>query len=332
MKRIINFIKKDYTLALRDSIALYIILAPLLLALAVRLFLPTVEDVKLNFIVSGGIGHEVVAQLSEFGTVETLDTNEEVYARIAKIDAVPGLVVENGDFKMVFEGNEPREIVESYKLVFEKVINGNAAYPARLEALSNKKPMLYGLMSTIIVMTALFLGGAVSGFNIVAEKDSKAIRAMAATPLRMGTYLLSRGISAILVSILIGMLSAWILSGAGIDYGKLALSLLAAGPLVAAITLLIGRMADNQINSIAAIKLIMPVYLTLPLAALFLPQKFLFVLFPLPNYWAFRSYQHIFLSEGTSGDFYLSVAVLFGLGALVVLTLSKLFRKHFGLR
>lgn len=332
MKRIMSIIKKDYALALRDSIALYIIIGPLLLAVAVRLFLPTVEDVKLNFIVDKSIQSEYIAQLESYGTVESLDSANQVYERVNKTDAAAGLVMENDQIKVIFEGNEPREIIQSYTAVFEKVLNQNDEYSTKLSVLSDKKPMLYGLMSTIIVMTALFLGGTVSGFNIVTEKDTKAIRAMAVAPLKMSTYLFSRGIVAVVTSVVIGILSAFILAGTSIDYTKLVAALLASSPLIVIITLLIGRMADNQINSIAAIKLIMPVYLTLPLASLFIPAQFQFVLYPLPNFWAFQSFQHLFLSEGSTSNFYLGISILFVLGAIALLALSRLFRTHFGLR
>lgn len=331
MNRIIRIIQKDYKLALRDSIILYLIIGPLLLALAVRLFLPNIEDVKLNFIVDEGIGNKYSEQLKAYGHVE-VESKENVYDRVNKNDAVPGVVLENEKPKIIFEGNEPQELINSYSVIFEMVFNENNEYNITSKNLSDKKPMLYSLMSTIILMTALFLGGTVSGFNIVAEKNTNAIRSMSVTPLKMRTYLFSRGFVAVITSIVIGILSALILSGTSIDYQKLIISLICASPLVVIITLLIGRMADNQINTIAAIKLIMPVYLTLPLASLLIPQRFLFILYPLPNFWAFQCSQHIFYSEGSINDFYTANIILFALGTIILLFLSKISKKHFGLR
>ncbi len=332
MNRITSIIKRDYVLALRDSIAIYIIIAPLFLALAVRLFIPAVEDVKFNFIVQDSLRSEYISQLEAYGTVQKLQSKEEVINRVNKTDAVPGVILEDNQAKIIFEGNEPQDLINNYISIFEKVLNQNTEYDLSIKTLSDKKPVLFGLMAIIIIMTALFLGGTVSGFNIVTEKDTKAIRSMAVTPLKMSTYMFSRGLVAVITSIVIGIFSALILSGASINYVKLVLLLVASSPLIVIITLLIGRMADNQINSIAAIKVIMPVYLTLPLVTLFIPKAFQILLYPLPNYWAFVSLQHIFLYEGSSTAFYIALAILFVLGSIYLLILSKMFRKHFGLR
>ncbi|MEW9121336.1 MAG: ABC transporter permease [Thermotaleaceae bacterium] len=332
MKRIISIIKKDYALALRDSIVLYIIIGPLLLALAVRLFIPTVENPTLNFIVEDSIPLKYISQLEAYGTVEVIQSKEGVINRVNKTDAVPGIILEDNQPKIIFEGNEPQGVIDNYITIFEKVLNQNTEYALSLKTISDRTPMFYGLTTIIIIMTALFLGGTVAGFNIVTEKDTKVIKSMAVTPLKMSTYMFSRGLVAIITSIIIGILSAMILSGTSINYVKLVLTLISSSPLVVIIALLIGRMADNQINSIAAIKVIMPVYLTLPLASLFIPKAFQVLLYPLPNYWTFYSLQHIFLSEGASTKFYIALATLFVLGSVYLLILSKMFRKHFGLR
>jgi len=332
VNRILSIIKKDYTLALRDSIALYIIIGPLLLAFAVRLFLPSVEDVKFNMAAEQSISSQTIEALSQYGEVEIFDSKDDVIHRVNMTDAIPGLVLEEGQIRVIFEGNEPQATIQTYTTLLEKVLLDNSDYA--LSSLSDDldKPMLYGLMSTIIIMTALFLGGTVSGFNMVAEKDTKVIRSMAVTPLKMHTYLFSRGIVAIVTSLIIGLLSAIILSGITVNYFNLTLVLLASSPLIVIITLMIGRLADNQINSIAAIKIIMPVYLTLPLASLFIPQSLQVILYPLPNYWAFISLQSVFNAAEITGSFYMGLLALFISGSLYLFILTNRFRKHFGLR
>lgn len=332
MNRFVSIIKKDYSLSLRDNIALYIIVAPLLLAFAVRLFIPTVSEVTLNFIIEDSVSSEYINQFDSYGTVELLENKERVIDRVNRTDAVAGIFVAEDRHKIIFEGNEPQEVIDSYVSVFEKVLNNNDEYPLSSQTLSENEPILYGIISIVIIMTALFLGGTVSGFNIVAEKDSGAIKSLAVAPLRMNTYIISKGAVAIITCLITGVISTMILSATSVNYLKLVLTLISSGPMAIIIALLIGRMASNQINSIAAIKVIMPVYLTLPLVSLFIPQMFQIFLYPLPNYWAFISLQHIFLSNGSSASFYTALTALSVSGIVYLFILSKVFRRHFGLR
>ncbi|AKL95762.1 ABC-2 type transporter [Clostridium aceticum] len=220
----------------------------------------------------------------------------------------------------------------SYEPILETILNENPKFQMTSRQIGDKQPILYGIMSMVIVMLAIFFGGTVSGFNIVAEKDTKTIRSMSVSPLKMSGFVAARGVVAILISIIIGLLSSLILAGVTVNYYKILLMLLASSSMTVIIALLIGRIANNQISSIATIKVIMPVFIALPLVSLFIPKSWQLLLYPLPNYWAFMSLYHIFLGEGSSTWFFASISALFLTGTIYLLVLSKTFKNHFSLR
>ena len=57
------------------------------------------------------------------------------------------------------------------------------------------------------------MAGMTTGFNIIEEKESGAIRAIATTPFRLWEFLMARGIMVIVFSIVILILSIIILLG-----------------------------------------------------------------------------------------------------------------------
>jgi len=332
MRKIISIIKKDFALSLRDNIVIYIIIAPLLLALAIRMFLPSVDEIKLSFVMEESIPSSYMEEIQKFGDVEVLPTTDAVIERVGQSDAIPGIILRDNVVKVIFEGNEPQSILNSYTPILESIFNENPQLNITTRQVGENQPILYGVMTIIIVMTAIFLGGTVSGFNIISEKDTNVIRSMAVSPLKMRDFVIARGIIATSISVVIGLLSSLILVGFAVDFSKVLLLLLASSSMAVIISLLIGRIANNQINSIAAIKVVMPVFITLPLASLFIPKVWHLVLYPLPNYWAFIGLQHIFLSEGSTSWFYISIAMLFLISNIYLVAISKIMKKHFGLR
>ncbi|AKL95759.1 hypothetical protein CACET_c23130 [Clostridium aceticum] len=92
MKKIISIIKKDFILSLRDNIVVYIMVAPLLLALALRMFLPSVEEIKLNFVIEENAAAFYLETLQQYGDVEVLPHAEAVKERVGQTDAIPGII------------------------------------------------------------------------------------------------------------------------------------------------------------------------------------------------------------------------------------------------
>ena len=112
MKRIITFFKLDMKLAQRDSIAVYSLVSPVLLAVIVRLVIPTVQDVSVTLAVSRSVDSAVVERLEEFGEVELYESEGEVIDRVNENDDVSGILYRDGRYVAVLEGNEAPESAE----------------------------------------------------------------------------------------------------------------------------------------------------------------------------------------------------------------------------
>lgn len=326
MKTILNLMRQDLTTALRDNIVLYMIISPLLLALLVRLFLPSVEATGLSLALSRQVDEDTVAALENYAALETFATAEEVVARVEQNDAVPGLILQGGEFVLLFEGNEPEAIIEAGQAVLTAVTAEEQLVQFEARSIGESSSLFREILILSLVMLALLLGGVVSGFNIIDEKDSKAVTALAVTPLGLRRYIAARTIFAAVVALIVTIGTAMILTGTGVNYLLLAVAIAASVLIIAALTLIVGGFANNQVSAIAVIKVLMPLYLALPIVSLFVPEHWQVIFYPLPNYWQFKMLKILFFDGEITGQFWLAMLLTFILSVLLLIVLLKITR------
>lgn len=328
MKAILNLLRQDLATALRDNIVLYMIVSPLLLALLVRLFLPSVEATGLTIALSGQVGDDLAAALEDYAVVEIFDTEEEVIARVEQNDAVPGVIVEDGEPVLLFEGNEPEPIIGAGKAVISAVTSPERLIEFEARSIGESSSLFREILILSLVMLALLLGGVVSGFNIIDEKDTRAVSALAVTPLGLRRYIIARTLMAVVVASLVTTGTALILSGAAINYLLLAITIAASILIIAALTLTVGGFANNQVSAIAVIKVLMPIYLALPIVSLFVPGHWQIIFYPLPNYWQFQMLRSIFFGSQMTGSFWMALLLTLLLSGALLLIMFKITRSR----
>lgn len=326
MKAILNLLRQDLATALRDNIVLYMIVSPLLLALLVSLFLPSVETTGLTIALSGQVGDDMTAALEDYAVVEIFDTDEEVVTRVEQNDAVPGVILKDEEMVLLFEGNEPEPIIEAGKVVMSAVTSPERLIEFEARSIGESSSLFREILILSLVMLALLLGGVVSGFNIIDEKDTRAVSALAVTPLGLRRYIIARTLGAFVVASLVTTGTAVILSGATINYLLLAIAITASILIIAVLTLIVGGFANNQVSAIAVIKVLMPIYLALPIVSLFVPVRWQLIFYPLPNYWQFQMLRNIFFGTQITGSFWMALLLTLLLSGALLLIMLKVTR------
>lgn len=332
MKKIWSYLRQDFTTALRDNIVLYTILAPLLVAVLLKAFLPSVEEAGLHFAVEREVGDAVVASLEQYGSVELYDHAAAVVDRVERPDTVAGIVSGNGSLRLIFEGDEEPGIMESFEAVTAKVAAGYDLVELTTISVSEADSLLNQILFAALIMMAALIGGTVAGFNIVDEKESRAIQAAAVTPLRLSHYITARGLLSVITGGIITLGTGLILAGSDINYGLLLLLIAFSGFVITAIGLAVGGTANNQITAIASLKVIMPVYMTIPIVTIFVSEKYQYLFYILPNYWQFQAVREVFFPGSTGYGFWLPAWLTLVLGAVFLAVIVKVFRRRFQIR
>jgi ABC-2 type transport system permease protein len=328
IRRIFNLLQQDLTNALRDSILLYMMVAPLLLSLGASLFLPSIDQVTAVFAVPAQADPAFVTELSQYGRVEIYPNLEGVKERVLRMDDAVGFIPEAGSYRLLLEGSESPEAAQLGSAVLTAVLADSPLADYQWTQDSTARSFITEYGTILLIMIAVLLGALVMAFNIIEDKETRAISALGVSPLSMLELTLARGLFALLLGFILVIGTSLILAGTTINYGLLTVGFLFSIALPVFIGYIIGGAADNQLKAIAILKFVMLVYLTLPAVTIFIPRAYHMYFYILPNYWMWMIYENVFIGQlGPVGFWTACLITLASSMALVALTMPILRRQ-----
>ncbi|MFW6213631.1 MAG: ABC transporter permease [Spirochaetota bacterium] len=338
MSRMIALMKFDTKNALRDSLVLYVVIAPILLAIGLRVFLPSVEGSVATIAVAVPSGNPAAVafadRLEAYGRVERYESAAEVEERVLGTDDAGGFVPAAGDtggeggaWRIVLEGNEPAASVEVMQAVGVAASSDTLVGEYTVTEEGTRSPFRE-YASVALIMLCSLIGGVAVAFTMIEEKEQNVTRAFTVTPLSPFGYFAARGILAAFMGTAIGTVGHLVLVGTTVPFARFALAIVAAAPLPLLVALLVGGIAKNQIQAVAALKVVMLVYLTIPFVSIAVPRSWHWVFYPFPNYWMFRSFEDIYVTGARIGDLPLAAAVTAVGGLVVLVALGMSMRKQ----
>jgi ABC-2 type transport system permease protein len=331
MRQILSLLRQDVTNSLRDNVILYMIVAPILLALGARALLPSLEEIKITFAVDTAVDEPIIERLDAFGDVELHDSREAVVARVERADDVPGIVPDGDGYAVILEGNEP-EGEEIASVVMSSILSDDALATYEHSQLTENRSLVAEYGAITLVMMAVMLGAVIAGFIMVDEKESGAIQALAVSPLTMRQFTLARAIFALVVSTFMAMVSSAILVGTAVHYGLLLLGCVIGAGVGTLVGYIIGGFSSNQLEAMALIKVLMIVYLTLPFVTIFIPRNWHWPFYPLPNYWMWQIFENLYIGQLGPVGFWGASGLTVALSAVGLLILRPFLMQRLKLR
>ncbi len=328
LARILSIVRKDLAYTRKEHILLYMLLFPLVLAVAMRLFLPSVEQLDMTFAIDQSVPAEIAAQLETYAKLETVTDRNQLEERVQRFDDVPGIYYENGRYFVLLEGNESSAIQDLPGAILDRL---NVGEPAKVERESLGRASLFRqFVAIMLVITCGAIGGLAIGLSIVNDRETRTLRAYAVSPLSTLEYIVGKSSVALILALGLSLaVAAIIMGGTAIDYGRLTVAVLASLGINIAIGLVLGLLANNQITAIAVVKVLFIITQGIPVAALLIPARFLPVLYPFPNYWAFESLRRILVEPGLST--LLSNSIAFFSSLLLIAVMVPVIRRKFRL-
>ncbi|MFO7928878.1 MAG: ABC transporter permease [Candidatus Humimicrobiaceae bacterium] len=327
MVKIISLLFKDFTLARRDNIILYMIIAPILIAVIMALFIPSFESGSLTFAVNSEEDN-LVEELESYGNVETFESSGKIRERVSANDDVAGIIKENGSYKVILEGNENSELGETVAIILESILRDGNLAGYRYTVLGDNRSLLKQYTAIFLILMSILMAGMMVGFNIIDEKETGAIKALSISPIKLAHLLLARSIIVLALSLLLSVASSVILLGVSINFWKLIVGVIFSSSLGILLGITVGGIADNQIKGIAVVKVLSLPFTLLPAASIFIPEKYKIFLYPFPNYWMFRIFKNVFIDIDNMGDFWISNIITISITvALMLVVLIALRNK-----
>jgi ABC-2 type transport system permease protein len=321
MRRIGSLLRKETIKALRDNIVLYGALSPILLALVLGLLIPDMEGMKVTVAVEKGVETRLIEGLTNYAEVEILETRDGVRKRVEKNDDIAGIVRDNGQYVVLLEGNEAGEAEEIASTLLNMILSGEPMSEYRHESLGATNSRIREILGALILLTATLIGGFIVGFGIVDEKETKMVHALSVSPMRLREFILSHALFCAITSVILAVLSGFVFARTSISYWMVVVSMLSAVGVGLLLGFLIGGLADNLISAIAVVKFLMLAFMGIPIASLFTPDKFHWIFYPFPNYWAYQSCLKVFDGGNQAFSFAVTngITILLSLAVLALL-------------
>jgi len=332
IKRIKNMIQKDIVSARRDNIILYTLLAPIIIAIIMTLVVPTVETSTVSFAVESSLDNSIADQIDHYGEVESFATRQQVINRVEAYDEAIGVIETRNGLEIILEGNETGEVAEIAYSILNHITREGPEADFSYSYLEQTSSFIKEYTAIMVILMIIMVSGVMAGFNIIDEKESGAIRALAVTPLRLYQYILSRVVIVLFLSMVLSLICTAILLGASFSYIKLIIGTIFSSSLGVLLGIAIGAVADNQIKGIALLKAIAFPFTLIPLASIFIPERFQPLLYPFPNYWAYRIYKNIFIGYKGYDDFWLVGALTLFITLVIIVIVTHSFKKRIKLK
>ena len=329
MKKILAIFIRDITVNKRDFLALYIILFPLLFAIAINLISPSVNDTTVNLVLIDGENIEQIEFFEQFAKVDIVQDEEELIERVSRRDTYVGVLPNETGYYILAEGNEGDQMIDFSKMLLTMYelgadVNDSNAYIHSFGR--TVSPLKQMLVNTGLIFTSI-LGGMLIAINIVEEKVDKTIKAIHVTSISRLGYLLGKSMMGLIMPIYGGLALILLTGFSGINYGQLLLLILVSSILSMLVGLIEGLTNDDVMNAAANIKI-----LFLPLAASIaglelLADKWQPLFWWSPFYWAYKGNKAILAYNASWSQVLLYGGIVLLLSGIVYLYLAPKIRK-----
>lgn len=301
MKSIIMSIVREFKLIFRDGITIYMAIAPALLALVFIFVFGSVQQSSISLAVEKSLPQEYITKLQAVADIEYLNDLEALKSRVKGPDSIAGVYMQDGNIKVLVEGNEAQGFAESRQaLVSTAVSSNNLVYES--EMIKGKDSLAFIISMASIFLLSLFMGGAALGIGGVAERESGVIRALSISPMSLWAYIISKIIPALLFGI-IGVSASSLIMGRADALPQFIMLAISSVFVSGMIIFIIITLAGNQIAAVGALKIIMPLFLAIGISAVFIPQKWIVLYYALPMYWQYTAIDAIITNMKPSFQF-----------------------------
>ncbi|MFZ5353736.1 MAG: ABC transporter permease [Bacillota bacterium] len=286
MLRLLSIFRRDLKSSFREFLLLYIIAAPILFAIGLRFFIPSVNAVSIQFAMEKSMDISVIEEFNKYGSVELFDNSDELNSRVKKADDIVGIARNAaGDYTVILEGNEKASSrYMAYQIVNKlQGLGTDIAISFTDIGESISSVAVYGTSSVILM--AIILSGIVIGLNIIEEKESKTISALSITPMRRMEFILGKSTAGFILPIIELFAILWILNMLHVNLLMMLIMTVSSSLIAIIFGFLIGVLSSNQISGIANMKFLLLFVSASYIGAVVLPEVYHKFLYWSPIYW-----------------------------------------------
>ncbi len=321
LKKIFRIFLRDIKSTRREPIAIYISVMPILLAIAITLFAPGLNDTTVNLALLDSDEPAHIEYMQQFAKVELFDNTDAIERRVAKRDDVAALIPKGDSYEVVLQGDE-HEAVETYAVMLESLYQTGAnAQDTETQIMSfgHTVPPLKTKLTNMLISLTVMLAGMLIAISIVTEKTENTINAVNVTPVSQTGFVVGKSMTGALVAMASIIASVLITGYYDINWFMIVLVGITSLMLSFIVGFLQGLTSDDIIEAAGNVKMIF-----LPIAGSIIgyeliSDKWQWTMYWSPFYWAYKANDMILSKTADWGT------VLLCSGMVLALTLAIYF-------
>jgi ABC-type Na+ efflux pump permease subunit len=291
MKNIFRIFLRDLKTARRDSMALLIIIMPIILAVGIMFFAPGLNDTTVNIVMLKNDAPVHVEYMRNFAKVELVDSRADAIERIGKRDDVVAMIEKANGYELLLQGNEP-EIVGTYATSLSALYELGSTVEestATMYSFGHTVPPVKTSLVNMLILMIIMLSGMLIAISIVGEKSDNTINAINVTPVSQTEFVMGKVLMGGFIA-LISIVASLLITGYN-DINWLMIILVGMSSMLLSfiIGFVQGLASKDVIEAGANVKLIMlPAGASIAVYELLAPQ-WQWTMYWNPFYWAFKA-------------------------------------------
>jgi len=329
VKRILLLLKRDFLSSRRDSLAVIIMVIPLLLAVGITFLAPGLNDTTVRLAMLNSDDTKHIEYMEQFSKVELFNSLDELERRVEKRDDIVAIAPTGNSYEIILQGNES-ELVGEYALQLNTLYELGATKEettAQLLSCGRTAPPVKAMLVNILILMTVMLAGMLIAIGIVEEKTENTINAINVTPVSQTEFVIGKSLLGGGVAML-GIIGALLITG---FYDINWIMIILVGFTSMILSLIVGFLqgisSADVIEAAGSVKL-----LFLPIAGgiavyEFVAANWQWTMYWNPFYWAYKANNLILSRTADWGTVLLSIAIVIGLSLIVyLLTLPRLLK------
>ena len=283
--------KRDALVASRDMLVIYIIVIPLIMAVAIHFLAPGMSDNVMRIAMVESETQECIEYMQAMVKVELFKDREALETRVLKRDDVPGIISNGSHFDIIAEGNEDSRTIEGASKLVSLYELGSTPdkTTARIYDFGKHVPQTRTMLANVLIQLIMMLGGMLIALSVVEEKTDNTISAIRVLPVGLLEYVIGKCLLGLLTTLISISVCLVILGYTDIHFGQLALVAICTMVLAAFTGLWQGVISSDIIEAAAGVKMLL-----LPMIAAILifelcSDAWQWTMYWNPFYWSYKA-------------------------------------------
>jgi fluoroquinolone transport system permease protein len=329
LSKILSIFMRDIRVNIRDFIALYILLIPIIFAVGIQLLAPSVNDTTVRLALLESDDPAKAEYLEQFASVELFADMEALTTRVEKRDHTVAILTEGDTSYILTQGNEPESVTEFAKMLnsFHALGLDVAETTAEFKSFGHSESPLKKMLVNISLLFVSVLAGMMISLNIVEEKMDNTISAINISPISRIGFILGKSMMGLFLAVYGSIALVWITGYGDVNFGQMLLAIFAVTLLSLVVGFIQGIANNDVMNAAAGMKMMfLPVGAAVA-AVEILSDKWQILFYWVPFYWTYRGNDAILSYSATWPQIISYTAIVLALSGIVYYFLAPKIQK-----